>query len=281
MSLTKDQIARYSRQLILPQLGIQGQERLLRSAVLVIGARGLGSPAALYLTAAGVGTIGLVDDEAVEVNNLHRQILHGAGDVGRAKTESGRARLQALNPEVVVRAHCARFSALNAEALVRAYDVVVDGSDNVSTRYLANDACVLAGRPLVHGGVVHLRGQVMVIAPKRSACLRCVFPEPPGRGEIPSCQEAGILGSAAGVIGSLMAHEALKMLAGIGSALTDRLIVFDGEPSRFREVAVRRDTSCAVCGESPSIREATEVTTTCHESSEVREQKTEVRSSAI
>jgi adenylyltransferase/sulfurtransferase len=154
---------------------------------------------------------------------------------------------------VTVHAHRTRFSASNGAELVRAYDVVVDGSDNFPTRYLANDACVLAGRPLVHGGVTHLRGQVMVVAPKRSACLRCVFPEPPGAGDIPSCQEAGVLGSAAGVIGSLMAHEALKALTGIGALLTDRLLVFEGEPSRFREVAVRRDPGCAVCGDSPSI----------------------------
>jgi adenylyltransferase/sulfurtransferase len=277
MSLTKDQIARYSRQLMLPQIGVQGQERLLRSSVLIIGAGGLGSPAALYLAAAGVGTLGLVDEDAVAVSNLHRQILHASDDVGRPKSESGKARLEALNPDVTVNAHQTRFAPSNAGSLLSAYDLVIDGSDNFATRYLVNDACVLAGLPLVHGGVVRLRGQVLVVAPRRSACLRCVFPEPPEAGDVPSCQDAGVLGSAAGVIGSLMAHEALKALTGLGALLIDRLVVFDGESSRFRDVAVRRDAGCAVCGDAPSIRELTEEPTTCDESSEVRGQSSEVR----
>jgi adenylyltransferase/sulfurtransferase len=255
MTLTKDQIARYSRQLILPELGVAGQERLIKSSVLLVGAGGLGSPAALYLAAAGVGTIGIIDPEAVAVSNLHRQILHAAGDVGRPKTQSAAVRLQAINPSVAVRPIQDRLSAENALEHLRAYDLVLDGSDNFSTRYLVNDACVLSGKPLVHGAAVAFGGQAMTIVPKRSACFRCVFPEPPRAGGVPSCQDAGVLGSVVGVMGSLMAHEAIKLLAGVGEPLTDRLLVFEGVRSRFRDVPVRRDAACAVCGDDPSIRE--------------------------
>ena len=255
MALSNEQIARYSRQLILPEIGVQGQERLLRASVLIVGAGGLGSPVALYLAAAGVGTLGLVDRETVALSNLHRQIVHSTGEVGRPKTASAQARLAALNPGVRVVPHQEALHAGNALALAAAHDLVVDGADNFPTRYLVNDACVLAGRPLVHGGVVHARGQLLVVRPRRSACFRCVFPEPPAPGDIPSCQEAGVLGTAAGVIGALMAHEALKALLGFGTPVADRLMVFDGVAGRFREVPVRRDPGCAVCGEAPSIRE--------------------------
>ena len=268
MPLSKEQIARYSRQLILPEIGVAGQQRLLRSSALIVGAGGLGSPAALYLAAAGVGTLGIVDREAVALSNLHRQILHGAEDVGRPKSRSAQARLEALNPELRIVARQEAVHAGNAMDLVRAYDVVLDGSDNFPTRYLVNDACVLAGRPLVHGGVVHTRGQVFTVRPRQSACLRCVFPEPPQAGDIPSCQEAGVLGTAAGVLGALMAHEALKLLAGFGEPLADRLLVLDGALSRFREVPVRRDPGCAVCGEAPTIRELRVLEDVCHQQEE-------------
>ena len=254
MALTKEQIARYSRQLILPEIGVRGQERLLTSSALLIGAGGLGSPAALYLAAAGVGRLGIVDPEAVAPSNLHRQLLHDTPAIGRPKVHSARERLAALNPDVTVEPLHERVTPANALELVGGYDVVVDGSDNFPTRYLVNDACVLAGRPLVHGGVTHLRGQVLTVLPRRSACVRCVFPEPPRPGGIPSCQEAGVAGTAVGVIGALMAHEALKLLAGVGEPLTDRLLIFDGHRSRMREAAVRRDPGCAVCGDAPSIR---------------------------
>ena len=255
MSLSKDQIQRYSRQLILPEVGPRGQQRLAESSVLVIGAGGLGCPVALYLAAAGVGQLGILDDQAVELSNLHRQILHTAADVGRPKADSASAQLAARNPEVRVIARQERVTADNARELVREYDVVVDGSDNVPTRYLVNDACVLERRPLVHGGVIEYEGQVFVVRPGESACLRCVFPEPPEPGQAARCEDAGVLGSAAGVIGCLMAHETLKLLLALGEPLTDRLLVFQGAAGRFRDVPVQRDPACSVCGESPSIRD--------------------------
>ena len=255
MGLTKEQIARYSRQLVLPELGVAGQQRLLDASVLVVGAGGLGCPAALYLAAAGVGTIGLIDREAVALNNLHRQVLHTADAVGRPKTHSAQARLAALNPEVSIVAIQENLAPANARRILQPYDLVLDGSDNFPTRYLVNDACVLLGKPLVHGGVIHFGGQVMTVRPGRSACVRCVFPEPPQPGTIPSCQEAGVLGTAAGILGSLMAHEALKVLLDLGEPLVDRLLVFEGRASRFRDVQVRRDPGCAVCGDHPTIGE--------------------------
>lgn len=254
MGLSKEQIARYSRQLLLPELGVPGQQKLLKSSVLLIGAGGLGSPAALYLAAAGVGTLGIVDPETVALSNLHRQILHTTAAAGRAKAQSAAERLSAINPEITVRPVQARLSPDNARALLAGYDAVLDGSDNFATRYLVNDACVLAGTPLVHGAAIGFGGQLLTVRPGQSACFRCVFPEPPGAGSVPSCQDAGVLGTAVGTIGVLMAHEALKLLTGIGRPLTDRLLVFDGRESRFREVPVRRDAACAVCGDAPAIR---------------------------
>ncbi len=255
MGLTKEQIARYSRQLILPEIGIAGQQKLRGSAALVIGAGGLGCPAALYLAAAGIGRLGVLDSDTVALHNLHRQILHATADVGRPKAQSAQETLRALNPETVVAALEERLTASNARKLLQGYPIVLDGSDNFPTRYLVNDACVLSGTPLVHGGVVHVRGQLLTIFPRRSACFRCVFPEPPDAGTIPSCQEAGVLGPVAGILGTLMAHEALKVLLGFGQPLTDRLLVLDGTSSRFREIAVRRDAACAVCGQAPTIHE--------------------------
>ncbi len=255
MSLSKAQIARYSRQLVLPEVGVAGQQRLLASSVLVVGAGGLGSPAALYLAAAGVGRLGVLDSDTVALSNLHRQILHVTADVGRPKAQSAQERLRALNPETAITAIHERLTAVNARELIQGYDLVLDGSDNFPTRYLVNDTCMLLGKPLVHGGVVQFGGQALTVLPRRGACFRCVFPEPPKAGAIPSCQEAGVVGAAAGVLGSLMAHEALKVLLGVGEPLIGRLVVFDGKASRFREVPVRRDPACAVCGEAPTIHE--------------------------
>ena len=253
MSLSNEQITRYSRQLLLPDIGVRGQERLGASRVLVIGAGGLGCPAAAYLAAAGVGTLRIVDRETVALSNLHRQILHTTDGVGRPKSESAAATLTALNPTIRFEAVQRSVQPETVMELIRDTDVVLDGSDNLATRYLVNDACVLAARPLIYGGVIGLRGQVLVVAPRHSACFRCVFPEPPAPGDIPNCQDAGVLGAVAGLIGSLMAQEALKLLAGFGTPLHDRLFVFDGLAAVAREVAVRRDPSCAVCGDSPSI----------------------------
>ena len=255
MTLSKEQAARYGRQLILPELGVQGQQRLRAASVLVIGAGGLGCPAALYLAAAGVGRVGLMDRETVALSNLHRQVLHTTDAVGRPKSQSAATRLAALNPDCALSPIQESLTAANALARLGPYDLVLDGSDNFPTRYLVNDACVLLAKPLVHGGVVQFRGQVMTVLPGRSACFRCVFPEPPQPGAVPGCQDAGVLGSAAGIIGSLMAHEALRVLAGLGEPPGDRLLVFDGLASRFRDVPVRRNPGCAVCGESPTIRE--------------------------
>jgi adenylyltransferase/sulfurtransferase len=253
MSFTKEHIARYSRQLILPEIGLPGQQRLQEASVLLIGAGGLGCPAALYLAAAGVGRLGLVDADAVSLSNLHRQVLHATADIGRSKVESAREKLTALNPETEVVAYHARLDAATAKSFLPAYDVVLDGSDNLATRYLVNDACVLLGKPLIYGGAVQWRGQLMVIRPGQSACFRCVFPEPPQPGEIPDCQAAGILGATAGVIGTLMAQEALKLLLGTGQPLENQLLTYDALAGAFRRVPVRRDPDCAVCGVHPSI----------------------------
>ena len=258
MGLSKEHIARYSRQLILPEIGVQGQQRLRGASVLIVGAGGLGCPAALYLAAAGVGRIGIIDRETVALSNLHRQVLHATAAVGQLKSQSAKSQLELLNPDVTVIAIQESLTAANARELLRPYDLVLDGSDNFPTRYLVNDACILSGKPLVHGGVIHFVGQVLTILPRRSACFRCVFPEPPQPGVIPSCQEAGVLGSVAGVLGTLMAHEALKLLLGLGEPLVNRLLVFDGKTSRFREVPLRRHLGCAVCGEVPTIRELVE-----------------------
>ena len=266
MSLSKEQIARYSRQLILPEVGPHGQERLLKSSVLIIGAGGLGSPVSMYLAAAGVGTIGIVDDEAIALSNLHRQILYRSEEVGWPKSLTAQARLRRINPEITIRAIHGRFLAENAPHLVESCDLVVDGSDNFSTRYLANDACVLARKPLIHGAAIHQGGQILTIIPTQSACFRCIFPEPPPTAAVPNCQEAGVLGPATGVIGSLMAHEALKVLLGLPETLRDRLMVFEGADSRFREVDVRRDPACAVCGDHPTITDIR------HPTSDIRRQ---------
>ncbi len=254
MSLSKSQIARYSRQLILPEIGVSGQERLLGASVLIIGAGGLGSPAAFYLGAAGIGRIAIMDDDVVALNNLHRQILHTTDRIGTSKTLSAMQSLKALNPEVTVVPIHERLAVDNAIFRVREYDVILDGSDNFTARYLVNDACVIARKSFVYGGVIGFGGQVMVVKPTESACLRCVFPEPPQAGTIPSCQEAGVVGAAAGVIGSLMALETIKLIAGAGGLLVDRLAIFSGHNSQWREVKFKRNTDCAVCGVSPIIR---------------------------
>lgn len=253
MRLREDQIERYSRQIILPNVGGKGQEKLLSAKVLIIGAGGLGSPCALYLAAAGIGKIGIVDSDEVELNNLQRQILHSTKDVGRSKTESAKDRLNAINPDVEVAPYKIRFVSENILNIIKDYDIIIDGSDNFPTRYLVNDACVLSKKPLSHGGIFRYDGQAITILPGESACYRCLFPTPPPPGLVPSCQEAGILGVVAGVIGTIQANEVLKYILGIGDLLAGKLLVFNALDSSFRQVKVPKDPKCPVCGENPTI----------------------------
>jgi adenylyltransferase/sulfurtransferase len=240
--------------MILPELGIEGQRKLRAGRVLIVGAGGLGSPAALYLAAAGVGRLGLVDFDAVDETNLQRQILYSTNDVGQPKLAAAASRLRGLNPDVEVVCHEVPFGADNALALVRAYDVVIDGTDNFPTRYLVNDACVMAGTPNVYGSVFRFEGQVSVFATPNGPCYRCLHPEPPPPGLIPNCAEAGVLGVLPGLIGTLQATEAIKWLAGIGDGLIGRLVLYDALRLRFREIALPRDAACPVCGDAPTIR---------------------------
>ena len=254
--LTPDEIARYSRHLIMPEVTIEGQRRLKAARVLCIGAGGLGSPAALYLTAAGVGTIGLIDNDEVDLSNLQRQILHGTKDVGRPKLESARDRLRDANPHVKVILHADRFRSENAMTIVMDYDIVVDGSDNFPTRYLSNDVCVWTRKPNIYGSVFRFDGQTTVFAPHLDGpCYRCLFPEPPSPGSVPNCAEAGVLGVLPGIIGALQALEAIKLILKVGDSLVGRLLYFDALKLKFREFNLRRDPECPVCGKNPTITE--------------------------
>jgi len=254
VSLTREETARYSRHLIMPEVTTDGQQRLKAARVLCIGAGGLGSPAALYLAAAGVGTIGIVDFDEVDLSNLQRQILHGTKDVGRSKLESAQDRLRDINPEIEIELHQCRFSSENASKIVSEYDVVVDGSDNFATRYLSNDVCVFASKPNVYGSVFRFEGQTTVFAPYLGGpCYRCLFPEPPPPDSVPNCAQAGVLGVLPGIIGTLQAVEAIKLIVGIGEPLIGRLLHFDALKVKFRELNLRRDPQCPVCGENPTI----------------------------
>jgi molybdopterin/thiamine biosynthesis adenylyltransferase/rhodanese-related sulfurtransferase len=254
--MTNDERIRYSRHLIMPEVGEEGQRRLNEARVLCIGAGGLGSPIALYLAAGGVGTIGLVDFDAVDLSNLQRQILHGTKDVGRSKLESARDRLRDLNPKIDVELHETRFTSQNAVALVEPYDIVVDGCDNFPTRYLSSDVCVWARKPNIYGSVFRFEGQATVFAPHLGGpCYRCLFPDPPEPGTIPNCAEAGVLGVLPGMIGLVQAIEAIKLILGTGQSLVGRLLHFDALKMKFRELNLRRDSQCPVCGENPSIFE--------------------------
>lgn len=252
-TLTREEILRYGRHLVLPQVAAEGQERLKAARVLCVGAGGLGAPVSLYLAAAGVGVLGLVDDDTVEVSNLQRQLLYATGDAGRVKTEAAAERLAGVNPNVIVEAHPVRLAADNVMALLADYDVIVDGSDNFPTRYLVNDACVLLGKPLVFGSVLRFAGQLSVFDATRGPCYRCVFPEPPPPGAVPTCAEGGVLGALPGVIGSLQALEAIKLILGVGEALVGRLLLFEGLGLDFREVAIGKHPACPACGASPRV----------------------------
>ena len=251
--LTPEEIQRYSRHLMLPEMGVEGQERLKDSSVLCIGAGGLGSPMALYLAAAGIGRLGLVDFDVVEFSNLQRQIIHTTSDVGRSKLASARDKLEAINPNVKVEAHDTRLSSENALELFRDYDIIADGTDNFPTRYLVNDACILTGKPNVYGSIFRFEGQASVFGAPGGPCYRCLYPEPPPPGLVPSCAEGGVLGVLPGMVGTIQATEAIKLLLGIGRPLVGRLLLFDALELKFREVRLRPDPGCPICGEHPTI----------------------------
>jgi len=246
--LTRDEMVRYSRHLLLPEVGVEGQRRLKAARVLLVGAGGLGSPAALYLAAAGVGTLGIVDFDVVDLSNLHRQLLHGTSDVGRSKLASAIDRLRDVNPHVVVEPHEIRLTSENALALIARYDLVVDGTDNFQTRYLVNDACVLTGRPNVYGSIFRFDGQVSVFCTADGPCYRCLYREPPPPGMVPSCAEGGVLGILPGLVGTLQATEAIKLILGIGEPLVGRFALIDALGARQRTVAIGRDPTCPACG---------------------------------
>lgn len=256
MELTNDQIRRYSRHLILPEVGVNGQKKICSASVLCIGAGGLGSPLVMYLAAAGVGKLGLVDFDTVDYSNLQRQIVHGHRDVGRPKSESAKERILDINPDCEVVQHNTRLSSENAMDIFRQYDIVVDGTDNFPTRYLTNDACVLLGKPNVYGSIFRFEGQASVFAPNLGGpCYRCLYPEPPPPGMVPSCAEGGVLGVLPGIIGCLQANETIKLILGEGEPLIGRLLLFNALGMTFREVKLRRDPECPVCGESPTVTE--------------------------
>ena len=252
--LTNDEIKRYSRHLIMPEVGVDGQRRLKAGKVLCIGAGGLGSPAAMYLAAAGVGTIGLVDYDVVDFSNLQRQIIHGTPDVGRSKLASAKDRLNAINPHVDIQTYETALSSENAFELFEPYDVILDGTDNFPTRYLTNDACVLLGKPNVYGSIFRFEGQASVFATKNGPCYRCLYPEPPPPGLVPSCAEGGVLGVLPGIIGVIQATESVKLIAGIGEPLIGRFLIYDALRMHFRELKLRKDPDCPVCGTHPTVK---------------------------
>ncbi len=261
--LTREERARYGRHATLAEVGLEGQRRLKGARVLIVGAGGLGCPAALYLAAAGIGTLGIVDFDAVEVSNLQRQVAHGTSTLGRPKLDSLRARLADLNPHVEVVPHAVRLTRENALDVIRGYDVVIDGTDNFPTRYLVNDACVLLGKPNVYGSILRFEGQASVFDATRGPCYRCVFPAPPPPGAVPNCAEAGVLGVLPGVIGALQATEAIKLVLGAPETLVGRLVLYDAWTLRFRELTLRKDPDCPVCGERPTIRELVDYEVFC------------------
>ena len=256
MQLNNDEIRRYSRHLILPEVGLAGQKRIKAASVLCIGAGGLGSPIAMYLAAAGIGRIGIVDFDTVDYSNLQRQILHTDADVGRSKAESAKETIRGINPNVEVEIHNTRISSENALDIIRPYDIVVDGTDNFPTRYLTNDACVLLKKPNVYGSIFRFDGQASVFAPHLGGpCYRCLYPEPPPPGMVPSCAEGGVLGVLPGIVGCIQATEILKLAIGKGNLLVGRLLLFSALDMKFRELKLRRDPQCPICGDHPTIKE--------------------------
>jgi adenylyltransferase/sulfurtransferase len=255
IEFTDEQIERYSRHIILPEVGGSGQQKMLEARVLLLGAGGLGSPAAYYLAAAGIGNLGIVDFDQVDLSNLQRQIIHSTERIGMLKTESAKKTIQALNPDVNVTLYNEKMDSSNIMSLIKDYDYVVDGSDNFPTRYLVNDACVMKNKTLIHGSIYRFEGQVTVFKPGDGPCYRCLYPEPPPPGMVPNCQEGGVLGVLAGVIGNLQVVEVLKLILGIGKPLVGKLLIYDALNTEFRNLRLRRDTNCPICGEKPTIKE--------------------------
>ena len=253
LSLSNQEVERYSRHLIMPEVGMDGQLKLKAASVLCIGAGGLGSPVAMYLAAAGVGRLGLVDFDVVDYSNLQRQVIHGTPDVGRSKLESARDTLVAINPEVAIDLHETALSSSNAFDVLGDYDIVVDGTDNFPTRYLVNDACVLLRKPNVFGSIFRFEGQASVFATKQGPCYRCLYPEPPPPGLVPSCAEGGVLGILPGVVGTIQATETVKLIIGVGEPLINRFMIYDALRMKFRELKLRRDPECPVCGDRPTV----------------------------
>jgi molybdopterin/thiamine biosynthesis adenylyltransferase/rhodanese-related sulfurtransferase len=272
MSLSNDEIRRYSRHLILPEVGMAGQKKIRAASVLCIGAGGLGSPIAMYLAAAGIGKLGILDFDSVDFSNLQRQIIHGTSDVDRPKTDSAKETINGINPNVEVVLHKTRISSENALEIISQYDIVVDGTDNFPTRYLTNDACVLLKKPNVYGSIFRFEGQASVFAPHLGGpCYRCLYPEPPPPGMVPSCAEGGVLGVLPGIIGCIQATEIIKLALGQGTSLVGRLLLFNALDMKFREVKLRRDPECPICGKNPTIKELIDYEQFCGISQEAEE----------
>lgn len=277
--LTPEQLTRYSRHLILPEIGMEGQKKLLKAKVLLIGAGGLGSPLGLYLAAAGVGTLGIVDFDAVDLSNLQRQILHTNSDIGKSKLDSAEKRIKAMNPDTNVIKYNTKITSENALEIIRDYDMVIDGTDNFPTRYLVNDACVFLNKPNIYGSIFRFDGQATVFKPKDGPCYRCLYPEPPPPGMVPSCAEGGVLGILPGTIGLIQATEAVKLITGQGDLLVGRLLIYDALRMKFRELKLRRDPNCPVCGDKPTITKLIDYQEFCglkNQRSEVRDQRSDV-----
>ena len=256
MAFTNEQLERYSRHIILQEVGVKGQKKLLNAKVLIIGAGGLGAPAALYLAAAGVGTIGIVDADEVDLSNLQRQVIHTTQDVGKAKVKSAAETMEAINPDVTVKTYRTFVDSTNIMDLIADYDFIIDGTDNFPAKFLINDACVMAKKPFSHAGIIRFKGQLMTYVPDEGPCYRCVFKNPPPKDAVPTCKQAGVIGAMGGVIGSLQAMEAIKYLLGVGELLTGYLLTYDALTMEFRKIKLPKDThNCAVCGDHPTILE--------------------------
>ena len=255
MAMTDEQIERYSRHIILKEVGAKGQKKLLNGSVLIIGAGGLGAPAALYLAAAGVGHIGIVDADEVDLSNLQRQVIHATADIGKAKVKSAKESMEAINPDVKVSTYRMFVDSTNVRELIREYDFIIDGTDNFPAKFLINDACVLEKKPFSHAGIIRFQGQLMTYVPGEGPCYRCVFKNPPPKDAVPTCKQAGVIGAMAGTIGTLQAMEAIKYLIGKGDLLTGKLLTYDALKMEFRKINLKKDCNCAVCGEHPTILE--------------------------